>query len=429
MLYARLGFGGGWFAKSFVLFNCSHFSYTCLAPTGPGQQPSLGCTTTWSAVLAVLGVTVVSDGKVGTSTVVSETSNGITAYGIQVRFKSGDPTPAPRTDETVSATQPRKIGGGEGGSSINTPQTGLLRRHPHIRTLLDTHPHATPRPRRDQFPVLLQRPQYSRRHRHRRRVRRRSPPPRQPGMLFLLPPPSKEKEASQTRETPRHASARTAQGTPRHAGPSPRGTTAIRAPGPATIAAAVDVDIETTHVDDAAIGPDPDRTRRREGRRKRRRKRRQRRAGGVLPRRRAGGAQRGVVQGQVDARVGEQRVDRQADARSDPADAVDISGIGMTSEVRPRFLGGPVGPCRDLVWRVPGCYASAIVGPGRGIVAAAKWARFGSAELSKTRTTLLCTATGGTWPGHLDWHGRWLQAWGSLNPLLTHARVGFFILS
>ncbi len=90
------------------LFVCSHFSYTCLAPTGPGQ-PSLGCTTTWSAVLAVLGVTVVSDGKVGTSTVVSETSNGITAYGIQVRFKSGDPTPAPRSDESVSAIQARKV--------------------------------------------------------------------------------------------------------------------------------------------------------------------------------------------------------------------------------------------------------------------------------------------------------------------------------
>ncbi len=52
--------------------------------------------------MAVLGVTVVSDGKIGTSTVVSETANGITAYGIQVRFKSGDPTPAPKSDDAVS---------------------------------------------------------------------------------------------------------------------------------------------------------------------------------------------------------------------------------------------------------------------------------------------------------------------------------------
>ena len=66
-------------------------------------------------MLAVLGVTVVSDGKVGTSTVVSETSNGITAYGIQVRFKSGDPTPAPRADETVSAARTRPVGKEEEG--------------------------------------------------------------------------------------------------------------------------------------------------------------------------------------------------------------------------------------------------------------------------------------------------------------------------
>jgi hypothetical protein len=56
--------------------------------------------------MAVLGVTVVTDGKVGTTTTVSETSNTITAYGIQVRFKSGDPTPVPVIDDPVSALQP-----------------------------------------------------------------------------------------------------------------------------------------------------------------------------------------------------------------------------------------------------------------------------------------------------------------------------------
>ena len=80
---------------------CSNLNYTCLA-SGTRTQPSLGCTTTWTAALAVLGVTVVTDGKVGTSTVVSETANGITAYGIQVRFRSGDPTPAPTTGGSVS---------------------------------------------------------------------------------------------------------------------------------------------------------------------------------------------------------------------------------------------------------------------------------------------------------------------------------------
>ncbi|KAK4155256.1 hypothetical protein C8A00DRAFT_31968 [Chaetomidium leptoderma] len=90
----------------------THFGYSCLASTSPGQ-PSLGCTTTWEAALAVLGVTVVTDGKVGTTTVVSEASNGITAYGIQVRFKSGDPTPAPRADDfsfsVITRTSPPPV--------------------------------------------------------------------------------------------------------------------------------------------------------------------------------------------------------------------------------------------------------------------------------------------------------------------------------
>ncbi|KAK4239273.1 hypothetical protein C8A03DRAFT_14330 [Achaetomium macrosporum] len=77
----------------------THFTYTCALPASSGQ-PSVGCTTAWTSALAVLGVTVVSDGQVGTTTVVSETSNAITAYGIQVRFRSGDPTPAPSTDDS-----------------------------------------------------------------------------------------------------------------------------------------------------------------------------------------------------------------------------------------------------------------------------------------------------------------------------------------
>jgi hypothetical protein len=89
---------------------CSNLSYTCLASAPPGQ-PSLACTTTWANAIAVLGVTVVTDGKADTTqttVTVTETPNGITAYGIQVRFKPGDPTPTPSPDDSVSALQFKK---------------------------------------------------------------------------------------------------------------------------------------------------------------------------------------------------------------------------------------------------------------------------------------------------------------------------------
>ncbi|EAQ83874.1 hypothetical protein CHGG_10278 [Chaetomium globosum CBS 148.51] len=77
----------------------TNFDYTCQASPSSGQS-LIECTTAWSAAEVVLqGVTVVTDGEVGTTTVVTEPSNTITAYGIQVRFKSTDPTPVPVIDD------------------------------------------------------------------------------------------------------------------------------------------------------------------------------------------------------------------------------------------------------------------------------------------------------------------------------------------
>ncbi|KAL2160301.1 hypothetical protein VTH06DRAFT_1474 [Thermothelomyces fergusii] len=51
--------------------------------------------------MGILGVTVVRDGEVQTTTVVTETSNAITAHGIQVRFKSDDLIPTSCDDDSV----------------------------------------------------------------------------------------------------------------------------------------------------------------------------------------------------------------------------------------------------------------------------------------------------------------------------------------
>ncbi|KAL2179965.1 uncharacterized protein P884DRAFT_275548 [Thermothelomyces heterothallicus CBS 202.75] len=76
----------------------TNFRYTCRA-SALSNGHSIGCTTAWTNAMAVLGVTVVKNGEVRTTTVVSETSNAITAYGIQVRFKSNDPTPTSSDDD------------------------------------------------------------------------------------------------------------------------------------------------------------------------------------------------------------------------------------------------------------------------------------------------------------------------------------------
>ncbi|KAL2149526.1 hypothetical protein VTH82DRAFT_8177 [Thermothelomyces myriococcoides] len=87
----------------------TQFQYTCLA-SAFSNGDSVGCTTTWTDAMGVMGVTVVKDGEVQTTTVVSETSNAITAYGIQVRFKTSDPMPTSSDSDAavfvVSPTQP-----------------------------------------------------------------------------------------------------------------------------------------------------------------------------------------------------------------------------------------------------------------------------------------------------------------------------------
>ncbi|GAB1313092.1 hypothetical protein MFIFM68171_03302 [Madurella fahalii] len=79
----------------------TEISYTCLAPisTSPGssQQPLLGCTTTWTSALANLeGVVLIADGTTAGTTTTYEAAGGITAYAVRIRFRSGDPTPAPQ---------------------------------------------------------------------------------------------------------------------------------------------------------------------------------------------------------------------------------------------------------------------------------------------------------------------------------------------
>ncbi|KAL1842596.1 hypothetical protein VTJ49DRAFT_4776 [Mycothermus thermophilus] len=82
----------------------AHYTFSCPA-AGRTDGPSLGCTSTWTDALAVLAVTVVRDGETHTTpTLVSETAGGITAYGIQVRFQSTDPTPTPTTQVDDDAT-------------------------------------------------------------------------------------------------------------------------------------------------------------------------------------------------------------------------------------------------------------------------------------------------------------------------------------
>ncbi|KAL2265591.1 hypothetical protein VTJ83DRAFT_6691 [Remersonia thermophila] len=84
---------------------CCPAYYTLTCPTaGRSDAPSLACTSTWTNALAVLAVTVVRDGTTqATPTAVSETAGGITAYGIQVRFQSGDPTPPPTPTATSAS--------------------------------------------------------------------------------------------------------------------------------------------------------------------------------------------------------------------------------------------------------------------------------------------------------------------------------------
>jgi len=100
--------------------------------------------------LAVLGVTVVRDGEIGTSTTVSETSNTITAYGIQVRFKYNDPTPVPVVEDSVSQSQLNQR------LLTDSPRKGPLRA-PSDTTTSSIYPYSTPNSHANSVFIFLQR--------------------------------------------------------------------------------------------------------------------------------------------------------------------------------------------------------------------------------------------------------------------------------
>lgn len=61
--------------------------YICDGATG---QTPLGCTTSWTGAVAIIGVTVMTNGVVSGPATVSESNGGIAAHSIQVRFRDGD---------------------------------------------------------------------------------------------------------------------------------------------------------------------------------------------------------------------------------------------------------------------------------------------------------------------------------------------------
>ncbi|KAK0626929.1 hypothetical protein B0T14DRAFT_562793 [Immersiella caudata] len=76
--------------------------YTC---PGATEQESLGCTTTWKGAVAVIDVTVITDGTVSGPKTISESNGGISARGIEVRFRSGDLITKVDASQTFAATQ------------------------------------------------------------------------------------------------------------------------------------------------------------------------------------------------------------------------------------------------------------------------------------------------------------------------------------
>lgn len=87
--------------------------YTCAGgaatKTTSGQQPYLGCTTTFGHAVAVAGATAISSGSTYSASAVTEAAGqGIGANSIAVRFKLGDfaATTGGQTSSTVSSPFP-----------------------------------------------------------------------------------------------------------------------------------------------------------------------------------------------------------------------------------------------------------------------------------------------------------------------------------
>ncbi|KAK3386977.1 hypothetical protein B0H63DRAFT_144518 [Podospora didyma] len=91
-----------------ALVCCPNLSYTCPTSTTSvsGQASPLACATSLSggAVIIIPGVNVVSDGTTRTYQIISVSTGVISAYGVQVRFKSTDPTATPIGSSSPSST-------------------------------------------------------------------------------------------------------------------------------------------------------------------------------------------------------------------------------------------------------------------------------------------------------------------------------------
>lgn len=93
--------------------------------------------------MGVMGVTVVKDGEVQTTTVVSETSNAITAYGIQVRFKTSDPMP---TSSDSDAVRPPELKRGSNLTDAPLKAVFVVSPTQPPTTLSSTHPYVSAEP-------------------------------------------------------------------------------------------------------------------------------------------------------------------------------------------------------------------------------------------------------------------------------------------
>ncbi|KAK3315225.1 hypothetical protein B0H66DRAFT_606122 [Apodospora peruviana] len=96
-------------------------SYNCL---GSGSKASLGCTMTFKNAHAVIGVTVVTDGTIGSYTVVTEWEGGFAAQSIQVRFQSTDPVPIQTKGNVISTRSDTSKGASS--TTVTTMSTPTL---------------------------------------------------------------------------------------------------------------------------------------------------------------------------------------------------------------------------------------------------------------------------------------------------------------
>ncbi|KAK4226994.1 hypothetical protein QBC38DRAFT_209622 [Podospora fimiseda] len=81
-----------------------NLKYTCGVN---GNQVSLGCTTTWGGGGAALSIEAVIPG--GSTTGFDAPTGGISAHGIHVRFRAGDPTAVSTSRPPPSATDPPPV--------------------------------------------------------------------------------------------------------------------------------------------------------------------------------------------------------------------------------------------------------------------------------------------------------------------------------